>query len=92
MPSVSLTAERKSFSMVTSKSPGRSLGRRLMAGRLVTTPGKAVTSSRSSMVKTVSRCRCARSLVIIAVMTCSAAPCRRAEPRCARSCGQWSVR
>ncbi len=41
---------------------------------LSTTREYAVTLSTSSMVNTVSRCMCARSLVITAAMTRSAAP------------------
>ncbi len=54
--------------------PSLSPGRRLMARMPSTTLGNTVTLSRSSMVNTVSRCMWARSRVIIAAMTRSAAP------------------
>ena len=54
--------------------PGFEPGRRLTARIPSTTFGKAVALSRSSRVKTVSRCMWARSLVMTAAMTRSAAP------------------
>ena len=58
----------------TSSVPSFSPGRRLMERIPSTTFGKAVTLSRSSMVKTVSRCMWARSLVMTAAITRLAAP------------------
>ena len=64
----------KSLSGRTSSVPGFVPGRRLIERMPSTTFGKAVALSRSSSVKTVSRCMCARSLVMTAAMTRSAAP------------------
>ena len=73
-PSASATAARKPSSSVTRNRPSVAPGRRLIARTLPITWGYTVTVSRSSIVNTVSRCMCARSLVITAAITRSAAP------------------
>src|SRR4051812_38796972 len=65
----SATASKNELSCVTWKRRPLVPGRRLMAPIPSTTFGYAVTLSRSSIVNTVSRCMCARSLVMTAAIT-----------------------
>src|SRR6478736_6450540 len=66
--------DRERVALIGDDDAGFEPGRRLTAWIPATTCVKAVALSRSSRVKTVSRCMWARSLVMTAAMTRSAAP------------------